>query len=513
MSIKKIIVGGVEHQIDYTALENLPFAPGEISKLKSILPIYAHFTVAEDDIAKINKVHIHKYACPERFDDEPEGYKVENGKLDQATIIARDGDFGYHAIDGTGQINFTVEFKDAFKNGYVVIPVITPVVPAEKPYSNFKSKYSTGLNCPLGTAYDYAGLVTDGIYRITKITTDLEVELHVYKESELPAHTITYNIVNADNVNAVVTVYRCADGIEKVAKYGIYDSSLPVSDLNPKNGYPKEFQKVLEFENGTAVDCAYDDGSGFRSNATFAEGAAYLQFTVTGLPEGYKATAEISGTKGVDHNGLEYSTDFGGYFKGKKIANDLTVTITVSDAVNVSYVKPEGAYEFDAEVLPTASKRADFTFDVYYNIDKSNNNENKQLLPNPATLLNRIASITSDGVALTAGEDYYIDYAVDNNKFQTYSQGTKPNKVEWWILSDGKFANIAETETGSGLHEYGHFEDNTFVVESTKTENELESLKVKKYSKGLSGKKVTITIDHTKITGDLVVTTAVPANE
>ena len=494
MSVKKIIVGGVEHQIDYNALENLPFAPSEISRLKSLIPVYAHFTVATADVAKINKVHIHKYACPERFDDEPEGYKVENGKLNQAVIMARDGDFGYHAIDGTGQINFTVEFKDDYKNGYVVIPVITPVDGSEEDvgYSNFKSKYSTGLNCPLGTTWDYLGLVTDGIYRITKVTKDINVELHVYKESELPAHTITYNIVNKNNVNAVVTVYRCTDGIEKVWKYGTYDSSLPVSDQNPKNGYPKEFKHALEFVNGTATEYAYDKGCGFRSNATLADGSAALQFTVTGLPEGYRATAIISGTAKTDYNKFEYSTDFGGYFGATKVANDLTVTITVSDAVNVTASQPEGAYHF-GEVLPTASKSADFTFEVYYNIDESNNNDNHLLLPTPESILangtSRIASITSDGVELECGVDYFVDAAIDPTKWQSYKVQEEPApaaKTEYYILSDGSTVKVSEA-----------------------TEEQL-AMRVNKYSRGVSGKKATITIDHTKITGDIVITTAIP---
>lgn len=491
--IKSFTIGEDTGKVDYESLANKPLTAAEIATLKSIMPVYAHFTVAAADVAKINKVHIHKYACPERFDDEPEGYKVENGKLDQAIIIARDGDFGYHAIDGTGQINFTVEFKDDYKNGYVVIPVITPVDPeAVKYYSNFKSKYSTGLNCPLGTAWDYLGLVTDGIYRITKVTTDINVELHVYKESELSAHTITYNIINENNVNAVVTVYRCVDGIEKVYKYGVFDPTQPVSDQNPANGYPKEFQKVLTFESGTATDVTYDDGSGFRSNATFAEGSAALQFTVTGLPEGYKATATISGTAKTDYNKFEYSTDFGGYFGATKVANNLTVTITISDAVNVTASQPAGAYHF-GEVLPTASKSADFTFEVYYNLDESNNNDNHLLLPTPESILatgtSRIASITSNGVTLTAGTDYFVDAAVDTSKWQSYKVQEEPapaDKTEYYILSDGSTVKVSEATA------------------------EQLAMRVHKYSKGISGKKATITIDHTKITGDIVITTAVP---
>ncbi len=487
MSVKKIIVDGVEHQIDYNALENLP-------DLAAIMPKYAHFTVAEEDKEKIKKVYIHKYACPERFDDEPEGYKVDNDKITQAVIMARDGDFGYHAIDGTGQVNFTVEFNSAYKTGYVVLPVITNTDGSEVPaYSNFKSKYSTGLNCPLGTVLgpDFYGLVTDGIYRITKITKDINVELHVVKEADLPAHTVTYNLINPDNVDAVVTTYRCVDGIEKIYKYGVYDSAQAISAENPKNGYPKEFQNVLTFSGGAAVDYTYDKGSGFRSNATLAEGSAALQFTVTNLPEGYKATADISGTQGTDHNGLEYTEDYGGYFKGKKIAGNVIVTITISDAVGVTYNSPIDAYQFGDGNLASASKRSDFTFDIYYNLDKTNNNsDHHTLLPNPATLLDRIASITSNGVALVAGEDYFINAVqyspdADNVKWQSYKDASKNT---WYILSDGTTVSALEA-----------------------TEEQL-ALRVPSYISGLSGKKATITIDHTKITGDIVITTAIPAN-
>lgn len=494
--IKTFTIGNDTGKIDYVdGVVNKPFTDQDVAILKSIKPVFAHFTVATEDIAKINKVHIHKYACPERFDDEPEGYKVDNGKLDRAIIMARDGDFGYHAIDGTGQINFTVEFKEAYQNGYVVIPVITPVDPTvAKAYSNFKSKYSTGLNCPLGTAWDYLDLTTDGIYRITKVKSDINVELHVYQESELAAHTITYTLVNPNSLeNLAVTVYRCVDGIEKVNKYGVYDSTQPVSAQNPKNGYPKEFQHVLEFVGDVATEYTYDDGCGFRSAATYEEGKAGLQFTVTGVPEGYKATAEITnGIAKTDFSKFEYSIDFGGYFAANKVGKDLAVTITVSDAVNVTTSQPEGAYHF-GEVLPTASKSSDYTFEVYYNLDDSNNNDNHLLLPTPESILavetSRIASITSDGVALTAGTDYFVDAAVDSTKWQSYKVQEEPApaaKTEYYILNDGSTVKVSEA-----------------------IEEQLDK-RVNKYLRGISGKKATITIDHTKITGDIVITTAVP---
>lgn len=163
---------------------------------------YCPVTINDETVYVADSIDIYRYACPERIDidDAPETHKdyVKDGR----PIYARDGDFGYPEIDKTGQFNFKPNWNTP---GYVLQPRVTPA----DGYNNFKTQWNTGI---------------PGLYRFTKVNSDLTIELNAVLESEIPAHTITYNVVAPLDYPVAslptIRIFRGADHLEKYVKYG-----------------------------------------------------------------------------------------------------------------------------------------------------------------------------------------------------------------------------------------------------------------------------------------------------
>ena len=164
---------------------------------------YCPVDIAGETVYVADSIEVFRYACPERIDidDAPEthGDYIKDGR----PMYARDGDFGYPEIDRTGQFNFRPVWNHS---GYVLIP--DGITPADG-YKNFKTQWNIGI---------------PGMYRLTKVSKDLTLDLHAVKESDMPAHIITYKLrAPADypiEKLPVISIFRCADHCEKYVKYG-----------------------------------------------------------------------------------------------------------------------------------------------------------------------------------------------------------------------------------------------------------------------------------------------------
>lgn len=361
MSIKSIKVDGVSHKIDYDALENKPIIPAGPKEIRII-----NFAVDTDkddgrpkkDHAyaggKIDSIEIFRYACPERIDIDStvdtEGDKLDEPEThlsywkDGRAIYARDGDFGYPEIDGTGQFNFRPNFN---VSGYILKPVVTDFSgkphndtkkigddpnPDYNPcYNNFKTPWLTGI---------------DGLYRFTKVCKDIRIEMQAVLESSLPRNTVTYRIIAPSDYAEAnipsVRVFRCSDQAEKYFKYYLHPNTYETLNQDLMSGELLTFTK-LETEEGEdqvweATGISYDDATGYPSNAS-----AKVTFLVdkSNVVEGYTVSESKSGSVKNLNAG-----DFGETKVLTGITGDATVTIRIAPPVSVAYLD-QGYTEYD----------------------------------------------------------------------------------------------------------------------------------------------------------------------
>lgn len=339
-------------------------------------------TVAYSD-GKIDAIEIFRYACPERIDIDStvdaNGDNVEEPEThlsyfkDGRTIYARDGDFGYPEIDGTGQFNFRPVFNSSYKTGYVLQPIVTdsegnPHDDKNNPcYSNFKTPWLTGI---------------DGLYRFTKVCKDIKVDMRAVLESGLPTNTITYKIIAPAGYDAAkipnVRVFRCSDQVEKYYKYYLHPEKYEILDPELMKGQVLEFikQETAEGEDQVweAVGISYDDSTGYPS-----DNKAKVTFLIetSNLEEGYSATPSATG-KFKNLN----AGDFGPTKVLTSITGAVTVTIRVAPPVDVSYddqghtradSKNKVLYGFDPEKTPaSASQYSPFRFTIIHGKEYAN---------------------------------------------------------------------------------------------------------------------------------------------
>jgi hypothetical protein len=353
MSVKKIIVGGVEHQIDYNALENLPVVPPCPKKIEIV-----NFTVdtSKDDgrpVAsgaysggKIDNIEIFRYACPEQIDIDSTVDAAGNQVLEPEThagfikdgrqMYARDGDFGYPEIDGTGQFNFRPVFNKNFATGYVLMPVVTDF--SGKPhnsdkksadynpcYKNFKTPWLTGI---------------DGTYRFTKVCKDIKVDVQAVAEASFDSNVVNYEIVApADYEGGLPTVriFRCTDQVEKYFKYYLdanRATKYPILSDALISGEQLSFGELIvdgEIKSASVSSISYSDDTGYP-----AKDAARVTFLVdnTAVTEGYSVV--ISASPKANYGNLNPG-DIGPTKTISKINGDITVTITIAPPVTISY--------------------------------------------------------------------------------------------------------------------------------------------------------------------------------
>ena len=348
-------------------------------------PIYDQDETLGDGL--IGKILCYRFACPEVIDDKM--VNVKSMAKDGKKIYARDGDYGYPATDGTGQLNFSYEWNIAsFPNGeipsdLVVVPEITPIhlTTSDKEYpgySSFKSQYATAI---------------PGMYRITKVTDDLRLTCHVMRESEMPAHTITYRLVLPENYEGqvpTVTTYRCGDALEKIFVDGLTREKIQQKGLT--QDYDLIEGKVLQFVDGVATDYSYHKDSGLKDLGNITDGTSQIHFVISNVPEGYSCRPALGpnvvvGKKNGCHlSGFEFNSDYNAW-EAKKVSADIEIIITLAPPVSVSFV--EGAYSYSAapknydseghpldkggNIIPvsgdnatTAAAGSDYKFDIYY---------------------------------------------------------------------------------------------------------------------------------------------------
>lgn len=174
-------------------------------------------------------------------DENIAGIKIYKCDSDQegedysAPVFARDGDFGFPCIDGTGQVNFSPSLAD----GYDAVEVSGDT----SKFKNFKTPYTTCKN---------------NLFRITKVSDDASVSLSAVKESEMEGYSITYKIVIPENYTGplpVVTEYRTNDAM--------------LSSYSPK---------VLEFVDKQVISKSYSKDTGYPDKSV--SDAAQVNFTV-----------------------------------------------------------------------------------------------------------------------------------------------------------------------------------------------------------------------------------------
>lgn len=350
MSVKRIKVDGVAHQIDYNALENLPDRPKKVNIINYVVDTEKTdgrpVKTAAYAGGKIDSVEVFRYACPERIDIDDAAETHSSYIKDGRQMYARDGDFGYPEIDGTGQFNFRPVWNVP---GYVVIPNVTdfdgkphddrdtikgfdPLTetpteitnPNYNPcYNNFKTQWNTGI---------------PGLYRFTKVKKDINVELTAVEEASMPAHTITYKVkapvdYPVENLPEI-RIFRGADHCEKFMKYGPGATNpLPHPELDTglisgnllAYGEP---EVVDEYNVWTILDKAYDDADGLPSADTTGD-VAKVYFNISGTPaEGYAYTVAAKKV-GTNYNKLNNPAVGKSYYTLTKVAGDVEVDIDV----------------------------------------------------------------------------------------------------------------------------------------------------------------------------------------
>ena len=317
----------------------------------------------------ISNLTIYKYACPEEIEDEAE--QAHKYLSSGAPIYARDGDKGYVAIDKTGQVNFIPEFTEEFASGYVLQPVVTPA----DGYNNFKTQWNTGI---------------PGLYRFTKVNSDLDVELHAVKESEMPAHVLTYKLrapvdYPIDKV-PYPTIFRGADHLEKYVKYGpgaTLQGAYNTLDESLISGcalvLPQEYETVtidnVDYHEWTIIDRAYDDNNGLPSADTSGDlCASYVRFDGEMLPS-YVVSVSATGS----YNKLNPPKAGQPCYKLTKVIGDVTIIATViydPEPVSLTFVNNTNyAIEFkdtDGTHAITESMQIkgidDFKFTIAHNL-------------------------------------------------------------------------------------------------------------------------------------------------
>lgn len=372
MSIKRIVVNDVAHQIDYNALENLPPAPKKINIVNYVVdeekgdgrPIKSG---AYAD-GKIDTVEIFRWACPRRLDTETTS---KNGALvikceshsdyvkDGRQIYARDGDFGGLEIDGTGQFNFRPVFNTVGAT-WCVIPEITKLdgsaAIAGIDYNKLKTPWCTGIK---------------GVYRITKVATDLNVEMKAYNEDEMPSHSVTYRIVMPEGYSGArpnVRVFRNEDQLKKYVVYGSYrNDPEPSSELELGteliDGKVLEFESVASNKDGfvmyEAVDKTYDDVMGLPACPETKDDAVKVNFVIEGEPhtpyvvaDGKVMVAAASG----NCDKVNPANEFAGMHV-TKVFGDIVITITIDNPFSVTYTWATPEAEDKYEFVPKESSR------------------------------------------------------------------------------------------------------------------------------------------------------------
>lgn len=291
---------------------------------------YCPVNIEGDLVYVADAINVFRYACPERIDidDAPEthGDYIKDGR----PMYARDGDFGYPEIDRTGQFNFQPVWNE---EGYVLQPIVTPA----GGYNNFKTQWNTGI---------------PGLYRFTKVNSDLTVDLRAVKESEMPAHVLTYKIMAPadqfiENLPQV-RVFRGADHCEKFMKYGPgtanpkahpeLSEALISGNLLEITGEPTvEVIDGVSYNVWTILDKAYDDSTGLPSADTGDKTNAKVYFNVSGTPaEGYAYQVDAKKV-GNNFNKLNNPTAEKNYYTLTKVAGDIEVTVkAIVDVADVT---------------------------------------------------------------------------------------------------------------------------------------------------------------------------------
>ena len=319
----------------------------------------------------VDSVEIYRYACPEQIDIdstvdedaaastklEPETHLkyLKDGRL----MYARDGDFGYPEIDGTGQFNFKPNFN---VEGYVLKPIVTDKTGAlhndktNKCYNNFKTPWLTGI---------------PGVYRYTKICKDINIELVAVDEAALAAeaNVITWRLVAPEDYIEenlpTVRVFRCGDQAEKYFKYYLdpnHATKYPSLSDNLISGSVLEFTKQETAEGEDQVwettGITYDDGTGYPEKT--AGKIVFLFEHLDRLPENWAITASTNSTQKPVSAG-----DYGPTKQVTKISGDITITIKVAPPISITYDNDDNLLTY-----PDGSKTA-----VAYGFNINNKNK------------------------------------------------------------------------------------------------------------------------------------------
>ena len=183
-------------------------------------------TVAFTKDENISDITIYNY-CSDSAIASPEVYAEP--------VYARDGDFGFPCIDGTGQVNFS----PIFLNDYNALAISGDV----SNFKNFKTPYST---------------CKDKIYRLTKVIGDSTINLSAIDENALDSYAITYRLViPADYAGALpaITEYRTNDAM--IANYSpktleFVDNACVSKSYSKETGYPDKTESDAAQINFTA---------------------------------------------------------------------------------------------------------------------------------------------------------------------------------------------------------------------------------------------------------------------
>lgn len=380
--IKSFLVGEDSGKVDYVeGVVNKPFTDNEVEAIKSYVPkeikiinYVEDSTKTDHRPAKTNAycpvvsgepgeevttyiadaIEVFRFACPERIDvDETvdeQGEFINESEThlsffkDERPILARDGDFGFVELDSTGQFNFRPVFAEGYKTGYVLNPQVyldaeglVPAVAGED-YNKFKTPWDTGM--------------TD-LYRFTKIHKNLFVDMQVLKESEMPTHTITYQIVApADFEDAnipSIRVFRCADQSEKYFKYYLHQNSYETLDTNLISGEVLTFTKTSEEGQPKVWEASgitYDDATGYPDGGS--KSRTIFMIDGTNVPKVYSVTASASPK--ANYGNLN-DGDFGPTKALTKVTGNVTITINIAPPVNVSYDTTNQVVDGDDKVV------------------------------------------------------------------------------------------------------------------------------------------------------------------
>lgn len=297
--------------------------------------------------------------------------KAAEGVAYSEAVYARDADYAFPSVDGTGQVCFKI--KSDLDNPIVNVGETTDTTK----YKNFKTPY---INC------------IDGIYKFTKITGDVKIALNATEEVNGTPVTITYPdpVTSEDTLTTSsieLTNYRTKDAREADFA-GI--QVTPVEKVATLQTYSKDTGYAIEADGDAAqvslkVKATTPDDYYLFMETT--DSSAYtnveLNDAKSALPMGIKDGDTITFTK------VSKACDFSFVYKQPRV-------------FNVNYTT--GTYHFSsdaAEIPATALEFAPFVFKYYYNTDESKAGE-----ITAADCLTRIASININGIDLNLDESY-----------------------------------------------------------------------------------------------------------